>query len=260
MSFNVFSAYFPNGSTQNGWIEVGGDKLRSALTKILAPPDDSTVADRINKIRVINLSIWMAAMDGDFLDMLAKLEDKGIVVCASAGNKFLSSYPSNEDGANINFYVTLPARLPNIVSVGAVNRLMGRAQFSRFTLPTITATSYVLRGYQGSMPRSAVDLVAPGRSIWSATPEGRKFYSSAEDGATKMDGTSMASPLVAAAAACLFHRFETPNSRPTAAQIRAALALCVDTGVTTSSQIATKYIYGSGSLNWSLVESLASLP
>jgi hypothetical protein len=260
MSFNIFSY-----SKQAGYY-LSPTKLKSALHKILHPPNE--VAGQV-QIRVINLSIWMLNIDQDLRDVFHSLEAKGIVVCACTGNRFLNSwpttltqYPESEDLADNSFQVFFPARLKTVMAVGAVDRFSKHSPFSRFASPAINGIAV------GTEPNTfedkgsgttIVNISAPGRWIWAAAPQGRMYYLSTVDGAAVLDGTSMAAPLVTAAAAYLADVF--PHA--TAHQIREALAnQCVDSSDVPGSpdnqhvltdpvpQTDWRYIYGAGVLDW----------
>ena len=96
---------------------------------------------------------------------------RGVVVVAAAGNEYESGNP-----------VEYPAADPDAIAVGASTSTGGRASFSN--------------------TGAYVDLAAPGMSILSPCPVGRVVCSSAT-GYSRMSGTSMAAPFVAAAAALL---------------------------------------------------------
>ena len=112
-----------------------------------------------------------------------------VVVVAAAGNEYDSGNP-----------VEYPAADPDAIAVGASTSTGGRASFSN--------------------TGAYVDLAAPGTSILSPCPVGRVVCSSGT-GYSRMSGTSMATPFVAAAAALL--RAAQPNS--TVGQIRDWLSL-----------------------------------
>jgi subtilisin family serine protease len=114
---------------------------------------------------------------------------RGVVVVAAAGNEYESGNP-----------VEYPAADPDAIAVGASTSTGGRASFSN--------------------TGAYVDLAAPGTSIMSPCPVGRVVCSSGT-GYSRMSGTSMAAPFVAAAAALL--RAAQPNA--SVAQIRDWLSL-----------------------------------
>jgi serine protease len=121
-------------------------------------------------------------------DAIAYARGKGVLVAAAAGN----------DGANTDAAPVWPANLPldNIVSVGASTADEKRAGFSNY----------------GS---ESVDLFAPGHYIVSTMPG---------SGYGAMQGTSMATPHVAAAAAALLAQ----NPAMTPDQVRDRLMATVD--------------------------------
>jgi subtilisin family serine protease len=126
----------------------------------------------IGRVRVLNLSLG-GDRDESELNVLRDVISAGVVVVAAMGNEF-------EEGNPIEY----PAAMAEVCAVGATDQLDRRAEFSN-TGPH-------------------VDLVAPGVEILSTTPtyryaDGRRRYDS-------WDGTSMAAPHVAAAAALLAAR------------------------------------------------------
>ncbi len=114
---------------------------------------------------VINLSIGLTVSQ-DFLDALGQAYAAGTLVVAAAGND--SKGPDNWLNA------TPPADLAHVLPVGALGRDLALASFSQ--LPT---------------GQSGYGVVAPGVGILQMT----------QNGAESLDGTSMASPLVAGVAA-----------------------------------------------------------
>ena len=123
----------------------------------------------IGRARVLNLSLG-GEKDPSEIDVLRDVIEAGVVVVAAMGNEF-------EEGNPVEY----PAGMEAVCAVGATDQLDRRATFSN-TGPHI-------------------DIVAPGVEILSTTPtylydDGRRNYDS-------WDGTSMATPHVAAAAALL---------------------------------------------------------
>jgi subtilisin family serine protease len=124
----------------------------------------------IGRARVLNLSLGSAAFDPGERDVIADLIDEGIVVVAAMGNEFEHGNP-----------VEYPAALPGVCAVGATDHADRRGSFSN--------------------TGKHIALSAPGVSIVSTTPTYR-FDHGKRDYDT-WDGTSMAAPHVAAAAALL---------------------------------------------------------
>ena len=112
-----------------------------------------------NGAKVINLSLGGPQQSSALKTAIDNAVAKGVVVVAAAGND--SSQTPN-----------YPAAYPNVVSVGSSDQNDRKSSFSTYG--------------------STIDIVAPGSSILSTTPNNR--YQT-------MDGTSMASPHVAGAAA-----------------------------------------------------------
>jgi subtilisin family serine protease len=138
--------------------------------------------------KVVNCSFGSSSKSSALQDAVDAAESKDVLLVVAAGN----------DGDSIESKPEYPASYGqgNILTVAATDANGALASFSNF----------------GS---KSVDLAAPGDSIYSTYPtSGYKYLS----------GTSMAAPLVAAAAAML--RKQDP--RLSAAQIRSALKTSVD--------------------------------
>ncbi len=119
--------------------------------------------------KVVNMSLGGPMPSPLIEEAINKANEKGVVVVASAGN-------SGDD------WVNYPAGYEGVISVGAVDSRKKLADYSSYG--------------------TSVDLVAPGDEIYSTIYEAEKKSSF-----QKMSGTSMASPMVAGAAALLLSKY-----------------------------------------------------
>jgi subtilisin family serine protease len=140
----------------------------------------------IGRARVLNLSLGDEAFDPGERDVIADLIEAGIVVVAAMGNEF-------EEGNPIEY----PAALEGVCAVGATDHADRRGEFSN--------------------TGAHISLSAPGVGIVSTTPT--YAYTHGASDYDSFDGTSMAAPHVAAAAALLLAK--TPTLTP--AQVIAKL-------------------------------------
>jgi Ca2+-binding RTX toxin-like protein/subtilisin family serine protease len=168
------------------FLNSGGSGYTS--DSVLATNYVTMMNERGTNVRVINASYGGGGYDSSVASSIARFGDAGGLFVAAAGNN-----GSNNDSTP--FY---PAAygLPNLVSVAASTRTETLASFSNYGATT-------------------VDLAAPGLEIASTYPGNQYAY---------LNGTSMASPHVAGAAALAFTEF--PDS--TYAEIRQALRAGVD--------------------------------
>ncbi|MFJ5623502.1 S8 family peptidase [Peribacillus loiseleuriae] len=125
--------------------------------------------------KVINMSLGGAFPSPLIEEAVKTAIDKGVVIVAAAGN----------DGED---FVNYPAGYEGVISVGAVDKNSELTYFSTYG--------------------ASVDLVAPGDEVYSTVYDYSKGSSF-----TKMSGTSMASPVVAGAAALLLSKY--PDLTPT---------------------------------------------
>jgi subtilisin family serine protease len=126
-------------------------------------------AARTAGVRAVNLSIggtFKAQLEGQ---LIQRLQQAGVVVCAAMGNEFEDGNPTEYPGA-----------WDGVVSVGASNELAVRAPFSN--------------------TGRHIDLVAPGTHVVSTLPR-RKSPILDEKNYASWSGTSMATPHVSAAVA-----------------------------------------------------------
>ncbi|RFU68318.1 peptidase S8 [Peribacillus saganii] len=123
---------------------------------------------------VINMSIGGPFSSPMIEDAVKNAIDKGVVVVAAAGN-------------NGDDWVNYPAGYEGVISVGSVNEKRSLSEYSSFGV--------------------SVDIVAPGEEVYSTMYEAEKKSSF-----RKLSGTSMASPVVAGAAALLLSKY--PNLTP----------------------------------------------
>ncbi|HEX8246015.1 MAG TPA: S8 family serine peptidase, partial [Longimicrobium sp.] len=140
-------------------------------------------------MRVINLSIGGTRHSPTEEFLFRRLVDAGCVIVAAMGNEFSKGNP-----------VEYPAAYADVIAVGATTRTNTRAPFSN--------------------TGQHITLSAPGMGILSTLPlQPSAARKAAETQYAFWDGTSMATPHVAAAAASVAAR--NPNSMP--AQVRERL-------------------------------------
>lgn len=131
------------------------------------------------------------------------------LVSSATGVSFV--FAAGNDGVNLDTYDAFPCEIPGaqVICVGSVSETGAASDFSNYS-------------------PSSVDITAPGENINSTVPA-NLYYG----GYAKFSGTSMATPVVAGAAAVLRSKFPTL----TAAQIRARLQTGADPVVTPNSAI-----------------------
>ncbi len=176
-------------ATGNNAVGVVGVGWYSKIlgVKVLDSRGDGTEAGVSKGIRwaadkgaaVINLSLGGPEYSRTLADAVSYAQGKGALVVAAAGN----------DGSNV---ATYPASFPGVVGVAATNRADTDAWYSNYG-------SYV----DISAPGGSSDPNRPQDGIYSTLPGNRYGF---------IDGTSMASPFVAGAAAVIKGRFTWMNS------------------------------------------------
>jgi len=163
--------------TNNGFGISGVSSARILALKVLprdgeefdAPTYYRALRYVIGRAQVLNLSLG-GEKDPAEIDVMRDVIAAGVVVVAAMGNEF-------EDGNPVEY----PAAIADVCAVGASDQLDHRAAFSN--------------------TGRHIDLVAPGVSILSTTPTYK--YDDGERNFDAWDGTSMATPHVAGAAALL---------------------------------------------------------
>ncbi|MBG0827339.1 type VII secretion-associated serine protease mycosin [Planomonospora sp. ID67723] len=141
---------------------------------------------------VVNLSLGGPQDDPMLKAAIDYALGKDVVVVAAAGNsgRDCATLSSPMPGVNCGNPTEYPAAYPDLITVAATDETDARAVFS---------------GY-----KPYVDLAAPGVDVASTYPSGRYVY---------MDGTSMATPHVAAAAALIRARFPAMGVSEVAARL-----------------------------------------
>jgi subtilisin family serine protease len=162
----------------------------------------------IGRACVVNLSLG-GEKDQAEIDVLHDVINAGVVVVAAMGNEY-------EEGNPVEY----PAAMPGVCAVGATDHLDRRASFSN--------------------TGKHISLVAPGVQILSTTPTYK--YDEPDRNYAAWDGTSMAAPHVAAAAALVLARH--PGSTP--AQVIKRLTSSADR---VAGRKKADSSYGAGRLN-----------
>ncbi|MBN6192885.1 S8 family peptidase [Aneurinibacillus sp. BA2021] len=162
--------------------EVYGVSPRSSLyaIKVMNKDGSGRVSDTVrgiewaieNNIQVLNMSLGSSQHSVALEQATRKASQKGMILVASAGN---GGSVKELFGSNIDY----PARFPWVISVGAVDKNMKRADFSSMG--------------------GRLDIMAPGVDIRSTWPGGKYKAES---------GTSMSAAHVSGAAALLLARYQ----------------------------------------------------
>lgn len=150
--------------------------------------DDSDGEDNLtNTVRAIRYAVKMGAKIINYSGggiMRSDLEEETIRWAGRQGVLFVAA--AGNEGLNSDFFHFYPAGydLPNVISVGASDRQGALLKISNFG-------------------KSTVDIVAPGKNIYSTLPDGHFGF---------MTGTSQATALVTGLAALILSRqMDTPK-------------------------------------------------
>lgn len=193
-------AGLPHGDEVQYGVAYKVAKIMSVRTVPDGDERDKDVANAIryavdNGAKILNMSFGKAVSPGKkyVWDAMKYAEDKGVLLVKAAGNDNHNIGVEEYFPTNFKTQADEKPFVNNMIVVGAStnDKDFLRAEFSN---------------YNGKM----VDVFAPGKEIYSAIPDGKYAY---------YPGTSMASPMVAGAAAVLWAYM--PNL--TATQIKEAL-------------------------------------
>lgn len=147
-----------------------------------------------NTIRAIKYAVKMGAKIINYSGggIIRSEEEEAVIRWASHRGVLFVAAAGNE-GLNSDFFHFYPANyeLPNVLSVGASDRKGALLKISNFG-------------------KSTVDIVAPGKNIYSSLPQGQYGY---------MTGTSQATAFVTGLAALLMSRMDDPRPAGVIARI-----------------------------------------
>ena len=190
-----------------------GANVLAAIELVVDPNKDGNMEDRVN---VVNMSLGFRNGDPD--DAMSTAVDNavklGVVFCVAAGNNGQEiSVPEGYDTYYNKAFETIssPGTARLAITVGAIDSVNALAYFSS----------------KGPVARTfdiKPDVVAPGLNIKSLKPGGQYTY---------MNGTSMASPMVAGVAALIL----SYNKNLTPSQVKSAIVNhAVDLGLPVTHQ------------------------
>lgn len=170
-------------------VKVLEDNGGGPISRVIAGLQWVVEKKRELAIRIVNLSLGAAAEKGYRTDPLsravAESRRRGLVICAAAGNE------GPKEGT-----ITTPGISPYAITVGSIDDKR-----------TVTRIDDVMADHSSRGPTvdelSKPDLVAPGAGITSLKPGGEYIA---------LSGTSMATPMVAGAAALILQK--KPRLRP----------------------------------------------
>jgi len=221
-----YTGVAPNAHLVN--LRVLDSRGTGRVSNILAALDWVLANRTLHNIRVVNLSLGTAAVesykDDPVCQAVRRLVDAGLVVVAAAGNN-----GKDASGEKLYGYIHAPGNEPSAITVGASNTFGtdfrsddGVATYSSRG-PTRSGETGLL-GVRRHDNLVKPDLVAPGNKIIDAAAEDNfllRTNPSLDAGVSEADsrrmmflnGTSMATPMVAGAAALMLQANPTltPN-------------------------------------------------